>query len=212
MAEEEDLTLSASVHSTRVGGQMRVISGSARGRRLKTVPGLELRPTLDRVRQAVFSSLGSRIPGAGFLDLFAGCGAVGIEALSRGAGRVVFVESCRACCGALAENLEACALGDRARTLQCDWRAGLERLRAAGERFDVIYADPPYGRYDEAGVLSELSELLASEGVLLLEHPGRRPVPQGVGRLRLVRGVKYGQTSISWYAPQQSVDRACRHP
>jgi 16S rRNA (guanine(966)-N(2))-methyltransferase RsmD len=176
-----------------------VIAGSARGRPLRTLPGLEVRPTLDRVRQGVFSSLGERVSGAVFLDLFAGSGAVGIEALSRGAERATFVESAAGCARRLQENLRRCGVEDRARLLQCDWRAGIERLRRGGEAFDLIYADPPYERFDEAAIVAAAAELLHAEGLLLLEHPRRRRVPEAAGGLKRVRAMEYGQTAVSVY-------------
>lgn len=178
---------------------MRVIAGSARGRPLRTLPGLEVRPTLDRVRQGVFSSLGERVDGAVFLDLFAGSGAVGIEALSRGAERATFVERAAGCARRLRENLERCQVAERARVLECDWRAGIARLRRGGEAFDLIYADPPYERFDEASILAAAAELLDAEGLLLLEHPRRRRVPETAGRLRRTRALEYGQTAVSIY-------------
>jgi 16S rRNA (guanine(966)-N(2))-methyltransferase RsmD len=176
-----------------------VIAGSARGRPLRTLPGLEVRPTLDRVRQGVFSSLGELVLEAVFLDLFAGSGAVGIEALSRGASQSVFVESAAGCVRRLRENLDRCGFDRQARVLQCDWRAGVDRLLRGREAFDLIYADPPYGRFDEAAVLRELQALLLPEGRLLLEHPRRRALPAETGALRLARQMTYGQTAVSWY-------------
>ena len=185
---------------------MRVIAGTARGRQLRSLPGLEVRPTLDRVRQGVFSSLGERVREAVFLDLFAGSGAVGIEALSRGAAQVVFIEVSSGCLRHLRSNLERCGLADRARILASDWRAGVGRLKRAQEGFDLIYADPPYGRFDEASILAEVEPLLVQGGALLFEHPGRRRMPQKTGRLRLERVMIYGQTSVSWYLPAELVD------
>ncbi len=185
---------------------MRVIAGSARGRPLRTLPGLEVRPTLDRVRQGVFSSLGERVRGAVVLDLFAGSGAVGIEALSRGASQATFVELSGRCARCLRGNLERCALVEMARILQCDWRAGVTRLRRGGEVFDLVYVDPPYGRFDELSVLQEVHPLLGPGAILLFEHLGRRTMPEaGVG-FRLTRQMRYGQTSVSWYEPVDRVD------
>jgi len=178
---------------------MRVIAGVARGRPLRTLPGLEVRRTLDRVRQGVFSSLGDRVEEAVFLDLFAGSGAVGIEALSRGASQAVFVERSAGCVRRLRENLERCELAAQARVLACDWQAGIRRLARGGEAFDIIYIDPPYARFDEALVLEGARRLLLAGGTLILEHPRRRGVPSESGELRQVRQMPYGQTMVSWY-------------
>jgi len=189
-------------------GSPRVIAGSAKGRRLRTLPGLEVRPTLDRVREAVFSSLGGRVVGASFLDLFAGTGAVGIEALSRGAKQVVFVDSSERCCQVLRQNLETCGLSAAARVCQADWKAALGMLGRSQDAFGIAYVDPPYERYDEGPILTAVTKLLAPDGRLVLEHLLRRGAPERVGGWMCVRTLRYGQTAISWYAPGKGlVDR-----
>ena len=125
---------------------MRVIAGDARGRRLSAPRGLATRPTLARVRESMFSRLSVRLDFAGLrvLDLFAGTGSLGIEALSRGAGHVTYVESARPALLALRRNLAALGFSDRARVLKSEVLRGLEMLAARGERFDLVLLDPPY--------------------------------------------------------------------
>ncbi len=189
--------------SGRRSGSLRVIAGSAGGRRLRSLPGLEVRPTLDRVRQAVFSSLGEAVQGARCLDLFAGTGAVGIEALSRGAGSAVFVDSSRRCCEILRRNLEDCGLGGRARVIESDWESALRELRRPGEAFDIAYVDPPYSRTGEAPVLEATAGLVAPDGCLLFEHLLRNTPPERAGNWVRGRTAPYGQTAVTWYVPAQ---------
>lgn len=172
---------------------------------MRSLPGLEVRPTLDRVREAVFSSLGPRVDGARFLDLFAGSGAVGIEALSRGALEAVFIESSKPCRCILQQNLETCGLSDRARLIEADWKTAVDRLRRSRESFDIAYVDPPYDRLAEEPILVAAGELLAPGGELLLEHRLRKTPPARPGGLLRVRTTRYGQTAISWYACDKGV-------
>ena len=127
---------------------MRVIAGSAKGRRLEAPRGRLVRPTADRIKEALFSILGSRIDldGAAVLDLFAGSGALGIEALSRGAAAAIFVEQEQAARRALAANIERCALAGRAQVVSQSVRSALARLAKEGRRFDGVLMDPPYGQ------------------------------------------------------------------
>ena len=121
---------------------MRIISGQARGRKLKTLEGLDTRPTLDRTREALFNILQQRVRNARVLDLFAGSGALALEALSRGAGSAVLCDQSPAACGIIRENIALVRMEDRARLLCCEASQALERL--VGEQFDLIFLDPPY--------------------------------------------------------------------
>lgn len=123
---------------------LRVVAGAAKGRRLRAVPGRETRPTADVVRKAVFDVLGAQVGGARALDLFAGSGALGIEALSRGAAEAVFVETSRDACSVILANLEATGLRGRATIRRADALRWLGRR--ASTPFDLVFVDPPYGR------------------------------------------------------------------
>lgn len=178
---------------------MRVIAGALGGRRLVAPSGRATRPTSDRVREALFSALGP-VEGASVLDLYAGTGALGIEALSRGAGRAVFVESERLALAALRQNLVSLGLEDRARVLA----AAVERVAAqvaALAPFDLVFADPPYARLPEAAARLEV---LASGGVLapgarlVLEHAAR-DAPPAIRGLEARRQRTYGDTAITTY-------------
>ena len=121
---------------------MRIISGSARGRTIVAPQGMDTRPTQDYVRESLFNILRADVPGARVLDLFAGSGALGLEALSRGAEHAVFVDSARAAVACVRRNVETLRMDGRCQVLACDWRAAAQRL--AGGGFDLVFIDPPY--------------------------------------------------------------------
>ncbi|GAC1438041.1 MAG: 16S rRNA (guanine(966)-N(2))-methyltransferase RsmD [Solirubrobacteraceae bacterium] len=178
---------------------MRVIAGTWRGRRLIAPEGQETRPTADRVREALFSMLGAAVAGARVLDLFAGSGALGIEALSRGASHVVFVERAPAALEAVRANLDALGV-DGARAQLCAGDA-LWHVRGAGERgerFDLIMLDPPYGSPPDEELGRLLTPLLDAAGLLVCESAvSAAPFPA----LSLDRERRYGNTLIRIYRP-----------
>jgi 16S rRNA (guanine966-N2)-methyltransferase len=174
---------------------MRVIAGRLRGRRLRAPRGAHVRPTSDRVREATFAMLAS-VEGAVVLDLFAGTGALGIEALSRGAARVTFVERDRAVAGVLRENLDALQLGpDLAQIRVCDALQALQAARERDEKYDLIFIDPPYrGAGAWSGKLAEaLPPLLAPDARIVVESDRRAPLELDGA---LERDRRYGDTSI----------------
>lgn len=181
----------------------RIIAGSDKGRRLKAPKGDATRPTGARVRQTLFDVLGTRLPGCRFLDAFAGSGAVGLEALSRGAARCVLVETSAAAVRAIRENAQALAgSGGELRVFRQDARVALPALAARGERFDVIYLDPPYdaGLYEGVIAQADTAELLAEGGVLVAEHFHKRALPERIGRLIRIREIRIGDHRLSFYA------------
>ena len=135
---------------------MRVIAGAAKGHNLQTIEGLATRPTTDRIKETLFNIIAFDLPEASFLDLFSGSGAIGIEALSRGAAEAVFVENAAECQKVIQANLVHTKLQGRARLLQTDVLSALDRLAAEGKKFDIIFMDPPY----EAGQEKVLLPLL----------------------------------------------------
>lgn len=153
---------------------MKLTGGRARGRRLRSLRIEGLRPTSARLREALFDVLGSRIQGASFLDVFAGTGAIGLDALSRGAARAVFVEWDRRATRVIAANLALAGVADSARVVEADADAALLDLRRAGERFDVVFLDPPYAGDLLDRALPAAAGLLRPGGVLVVEHASRR--------------------------------------
>jgi 16S rRNA (guanine966-N2)-methyltransferase len=179
---------------------VRVIAGSLGGRRLKAPRGNRTRPTSDRVREALFMAL-EPLAGLQVVDLFAGSGALGIEALSRGATRVDFVESDRAARATLAENLEALGLGERARVWALTLPAGLGRIAAAVAAADLILLDPPYGGRIAIATLEALGAGGATKAGarVVVEHHARDALPSEAGGLRRTRERSYGETVVSTY-------------
>ncbi|HEV8336735.1 MAG TPA: 16S rRNA (guanine(966)-N(2))-methyltransferase RsmD [Candidatus Polarisedimenticolia bacterium] len=181
-------------------GNLRVIGGEKRGFSLASPPGFDVRPTSARVREALFDILAGEIPGAGFLELYAGTGAVGIEALSRGARRCVFVEASHRGARAIRDNLEACGFRASGRVIAGPLPAALRRV-PTGEAFDIAFLDPPYGDRGTAATLDALGgwEGLSREGRLVLEHRKSWEPPRHAGTLVLRRSVRYGDTVLSFY-------------
>lgn len=184
---------------------MRVIAGSARGTRLKSPKDERARPTLDRVREALFSILGGRVEDAMVLDLFAGTGAIGIEALSRGAEQCVFVESDRDVVAVIRDNLAAAKVADRAQVLQAALPDALSEVARERSGFDLIYADPPFDSDQYGVLLCEIDrlKLLNSEGVLIVEHEAKTTVPDGSDCLECTREARYGRTALAFFANKE---------
>jgi len=182
---------------------VRVITGSAKGRRLKTLSGMSTRPTADRVKEALFSMLASRfdLRGAEVLDLFAGTGALGIEALSRGAERAFFVERDRAARRILEANLAMCGFSARARVLGVPADRALQDLKAARARFDGVLLDPPYKHGLLEQCLSRLGErdLLKSRAWVVAERHADEALGEEYGALRLTQNRLYGKTSLALF-------------
>jgi pantetheine-phosphate adenylyltransferase/16S rRNA (guanine(966)-N(2))-methyltransferase RsmD len=174
---------------------MRIIAGSARGTRLAPVPR-GVRPTADRVRESLFNSLGQFFEGGAVLDLYAGTGALGIEALSRGLDRAVFVERDKKARSVIVENLQKTRFVDRAVVIGGDVEAALGTLEARAETFDLIFADPPYriAAAEVGGILHRLRSLLAPGGRVVIES-GEAPVEVAGGRKGVTR--RYGGTFIT---------------
>lgn len=178
---------------------MRVIAGKARGTRLQAPPGTAARPTSDRVKESLFNILGPRVAGARVLDLYAGSGALGIEALSRGAESAVFVDNRRTCLDTVRKNLVRTHMLQQAELILGDALAVLRRLAAEGRTFDIIFADPPYGAAALGPVAAAVAEsgLLAPGGLLVMEHSRREEIASPGENLRRDRVRTYGDTAIT---------------
>ncbi len=189
---------------------MRVIAGSFGGRRLVAVPGDLTRPTADRVREALFSRIQSRsgLTGATVLVVFAGTGALGIEAMSRGARALVSVERSRRAARVLLENLRSFGLAGRAELIVRDFEAALADLAASGRLFEGVFVDPPYGRGLALRTLEIVDEngLLARGAWISVETGDDEELPTVVGRLVRVRDDVYGDTKITLYEVTETIE------
>ncbi|MBU1207181.1 MAG: 16S rRNA (guanine(966)-N(2))-methyltransferase RsmD [Proteobacteria bacterium] len=183
---------------------MRIISGQWKGKRLFSVKGLNLRPTSDRVKEAIFDILQDHIAGQQVLDLFAGTGALGIEALSRGAKRAVFVEESAHSLTALRKNIEECKIKDQAQVLAREVMAGIKILEAKGESFQLIFLDPPYGKglaHKTLKILAK-SSIVSSDTLIIAEHAPTNDI-FSIPHLQRVDTRKYGGTLVSFFQLQK---------
>jgi 16S rRNA (guanine(966)-N(2))-methyltransferase RsmD len=171
-----------------------------KGRRLRTPTWDGLRPTSDKLRETLFNILLPQISGARVLDAFAGTGALGIEALSRGAREVTFIERDPRAVALIEANLAHCGIETSYTVIRSSLEPGLERLRAAAAfvPFDVVLLDPPYG-LSTSQALDGCESVISSDGILALEHARRQPAPESAGRLVRVRQVHSGDSTLSFY-------------
>ena len=183
---------------------MRIIAGKYRGRKLKTPPSLQTRPTSDRLRETLFNILAPRIEGERFLDLCAGSGAVGIEALSRGAVHVTFVDRSRKMYALIETNLKALNVSDDESEVVSKEALEFLRRRTTKEAFafDIIFFDPPYAMDYEA-VLDYIGEhatrVLAEDGIMIVEHHRKKELKEEFGGLKRYRMLKQGESCLSLY-------------
>jgi len=182
---------------------MRIIAGTFRSRQLKPLKKLRMRPTSDMLRETLFNILGPRVESARFLDLFAGTGAVGIEAISRGAADVVFVENHCGAAQLIGENLALLEINLSARLIPADALAAIAKLdseRAAP--FDIVFLDPPYANERDYHLVLhtlEKSPLLGGSSLVIAEHRKTFSLPAAIGRLQQFRTLKQGDASLSFY-------------
>jgi 16S rRNA (guanine966-N2)-methyltransferase len=176
---------------------MRITGGIFRGRLIKSTPGMEVRPTTDKVRQSIFNILMNDIEGKTVLDIFAGSGSLGIEAVSRGAVSAVFIEIARTQANAVHGNLRS--LGLHSEVIEADFRKGIRQLSEQGKRFDIIMADPPYAEITPREVIDTVLQydLLANDGFLIIEHISGAVTDDD--RLVILKKRKYGQTEVTFY-------------
>ena len=189
---------------------LRIIAGKFRGRNLKSPPSLEVRPTSDRLRETLFNVIAPRIAGVRFLDLCAGSGAVGIEAISRGATHATFVDNSRAMCALIKSNLELCRIerseSDVIQSEALDYlRRFVSKQPDSGKPWDIVFFDPPYAN-DYSPILDFLaahsSTLLTAKGLLIVEHHHKTNLPEETGSLVRYRVLKQGDSALSFYENQ----------
>jgi len=193
---------------------MRVIAGKFCSRHLKSLKGMVLRPTSDRLRETLFNVLSDRVAGVSFVDVFAGTGAVGIEALSRGAREVVFIEKHGPAAALIRKNLESLDVGDGARVLAVDAVHGLEVLgkSKSGDDTgaDIVFLDPPYGNvedYDRVLTCLGFEGLLHDGSLVIAEHRRNFELPETVGNLQRVRVLRQGDAVLSFYRFTKTAER-----
>ncbi|MBU1742880.1 MAG: 16S rRNA (guanine(966)-N(2))-methyltransferase RsmD [Proteobacteria bacterium] len=188
---------------------LRIIAGRFKGRRLRVPRGQAVRPTTERVREAVFDILGPRVAGAVVLDLFAGTGAMALEALSRGAARAVLIEANPESIRAANHNVEALEVADRVRIISRDARQG---PGPGDDRFDLIFVDPPYGEATAAAALEGVgrSRRLHPDGIMIVEHAARLDLPDVTSHLERIDQRRYGRTCVSFYVCRQTEKKDSR--
>ena len=193
---------------------MRIIAGAYKGRRLATPRGDTTRPTADQVRIALLDALMPWLPEARVLDLFAGAGGVGLEALSRGAAHATFVERDARAVQALRANVTSLGVERAARVIRDDVRRALQSLRREAERFDVVFLDPPYEGDDVAGTLDALggAELLGGGAVVVAQHLTKRAPAASVGTLSAFRTRRFGETTLTFFRRAAAEDGGAAGP
>lgn len=180
---------------------MRIIAGEFGSRKIETPPGISTRPTLDKVREAVFSSLGGSFEGGRVLDLYAGSGANGLEALSRGMHEAVFVDNDRKAVSVIRKNISSLHVKERTRILSCNDFKALSLLKEEGQKFDLIYMDPPYAKQKNREVLSLISQydLIQAGGMVVIESLKEDTFTEAYEHLVFERDRVYGISRITYY-------------
>lgn len=185
---------------------MRIIAGSAGGRLLVAPKGMDTRPTQDKIKESLFSILGGETDGARVLDLFAGSGALGLESISRGAKFAVFVDKSRPAQEAVAKNVEALRMGAQTELLRCHWKIALKKLEARGDRFDLIFLDPPYRMEDAPEMLSALcaGKICTPQTLVVYEHA--KDLPPDTAGWRVLDRREYRDTAITFLQKEAQGD------
>jgi 16S rRNA (guanine(966)-N(2))-methyltransferase RsmD len=180
---------------------MRVISGELKGRKLAAVPGTSTRPTTDKVKESMFNIIGPYFDSGTVLDLFSGTGGLGIEALSRGMSKGVFVDKDFKALQVVKKNIETCRLQARTEVYRNDARKAIIQLSERGETFDLVFLDPPYHLNLIPALLTELEQhgLLTESARVVAEHGSETELPEAVSRLTRWKLSAYGDTSVSFY-------------
>lgn len=181
---------------------MRIIAGEKRSRKLLAPEGTDTRPTGDRVKEALFSILGPRLNNARVLDLYAGSGALSLEALSRGAAEAVLVDQAPKACSVIRQNIDALDYANRARLMKMSDQAALGLLEKSGEKFDLIFLDPPYKMDMTRTVERLISGLLEEDGLIVVEHAKETP-PRTPDNAKIKDHREYGITGLTFFAARE---------
>jgi 16S rRNA (guanine966-N2)-methyltransferase len=180
---------------------VRVIAGTAKGRLLKAVPGIGTRPTTDKVKEAIFSMIGPYFDGGLGLDLFAGTGGLGIEALSRGLDRVIFIDMEKTSIQVIEDNLKTLGFKDQAEVYRNEAQRALQVLSKRGLKFDLIFLDPPYSmkQVDELLLQMQQMDMIQDQATVLVEHDAKHVYPDEIGRFKVRKRTNYGETAVAIY-------------
>lgn len=180
---------------------MRVISGKARGLKLNTPKNEDVRPTTDRVKESLFNIINGYIIDGDVLDLFAGTGSLGIECLSRGANKCVFVDVNKTSIDIVKSNIKKARVEDNAEILNIDYKSAIERVKNKNYKFDIIFMDPPYYENMFIDALKKIdeSDILKDDGIIVVEHDTKQKFPESIGKLIKDRSKKYGNTTLTFY-------------
>jgi len=179
---------------------MRIIGGTFKGKKLISIRGAAIRPTADRVKESIFNILATQIPGASVLDFFAGTGALGIEALSRGAENAVFIDSSTSAVKTIQKNIIACRADTRARVIRWDIFKNMNCLQPEFPAYDLVFMDPPYNKNIIGPTIKNLIKrnVLKSSATIIIEHSITEPIPDGLSGIELTDQRTYGKTLVSF--------------
>ena len=180
---------------------MRVISGKSRGLKLNAPKNNDVRPTTDRVKESLFNMINPYIIDSNILDLFAGTGSLGIESLSRGANKCIFVDNSKESINIVKSNIKKARVEDESIVLNLDFKSAINSLCLKKEKFDVIFMDPPYYKnmFMDALCSIDNNKLLKEDGIIVVEHDTKDKFPDNIGRLYKNRDKKYGNTTLTFY-------------
>lgn len=181
---------------------MRIITGLARGKRLVTTDGWDVRPTPERVKEGIFSAIQFEIEGRRVLDLFAGSGQMGLEALSRGAKSAVFVDSSENSLKTVRKNIEITGFSDRAKTVRSDYAAFCAACR---DSFDIVFIDPPYPQNLFEKAVRAVLPLMSDYGCILCEHPDGVDMPEKAGNFVIAKNYRYGKVTVTLYRREDRI-------
>ena len=186
-------------------GNLRVISGKARGLKLNTPKNQDVRPTTDRVKESLFNIINFDIMDSNVLDLFAGTGSLGIECLSRGANKCVFVDKSKESMAIVKSNIKKARVENESITMNIDFKSAILSLGNKGEKFNIIFMDPPYYKnmFEDALSMVDQNNLLEEDGVIVVEHDTKDSFPENIGRLYKSRDKKYGKTTLTFYKMEE---------
>ncbi|MBP3964536.1 16S rRNA (guanine(966)-N(2))-methyltransferase RsmD [Paenibacillus lignilyticus] len=187
---------------------MRVIAGTAKGRTLKAVPGKNTRPTTDKVKEAIFSMIGPFFDGGFVLDLFAGTGGLGIESLSRGMDRAVFVDLDGGSIEVIKQNVQAAGVAEQAEIYRTEAVRAVKALAKRGLKFELVFLDPPYRMKEMDSLMNELAErdLLGTDATIVVEHDADHVYPETMEVFRQIRHSKYGDTAVTIYRYEKATE------